>query len=86
MHACLSLPKDILQEDTVFEGIKLTKTKGEHGRGELVELAGKVCDISYCKTIDNLPKGVYCGICKRITMRFIFLNDYIPYGVNFNNK
>ncbi|WP_373895209.1 MBL fold metallo-hydrolase [Virgibacillus natechei] len=34
---------EILQLDTVFEGIQLTKTKGEHGRGKVLELAGNVC-------------------------------------------
>lgn len=34
---------EVLQEDTVFEGIQLIKTKGEHGRGEILKLAGLVC-------------------------------------------
>ncbi|MDA7028211.1 MBL fold metallo-hydrolase [Bacillus sp. CLL-7-23] len=37
----------VLQEDTVFEGIQLTKTKGEHGRGEILKLAGNVCGIVF---------------------------------------
>jgi L-ascorbate metabolism protein UlaG (beta-lactamase superfamily) len=38
---------EVLQEDTVFEGIQLSKTKGEHGRGELVKLAGQVCGVVF---------------------------------------
>ncbi|MDF2067628.1 MBL fold metallo-hydrolase [Bacillus sp. Cr_A10] len=36
---------EVLREDTVFEGIQLIKTKGEHGRGEILKLAGLVCGI-----------------------------------------
>lgn len=39
---------EVLQEDTVFEGIQLIKTKGEHGRGEILKLAGHVCGV-VCK-------------------------------------
>ncbi|WP_455931258.1 MBL fold metallo-hydrolase [Priestia aryabhattai] len=39
---------EVLQEDTVFEGIQLAKTKGEHGRGEeLLKLMGKVCGVVF---------------------------------------
>ncbi|MDY0409344.1 MBL fold metallo-hydrolase [Virgibacillus soli] len=38
---------EILQEDTVFEGIQLVKTKGEHGRGEILKLAGLVCGVVF---------------------------------------
>jgi len=38
---------EVLQEDTVFEGIQLIKTKGEHGRGEIVKLAGSVCGVVF---------------------------------------
>ncbi|MEF2098333.1 MBL fold metallo-hydrolase [Bacillus sp. CFBP9009] len=38
---------EILQEDTVFEGIQLIKTKGEHGRGEILKLAGLVCGVVF---------------------------------------
>ncbi|MBD1381322.1 MBL fold metallo-hydrolase [Metabacillus arenae] len=38
---------EVLQEDTVFEEIKLIKTKGEHGRGEIVKLAGLVCGVVF---------------------------------------
>ncbi|MFP7159226.1 MBL fold metallo-hydrolase [Priestia aryabhattai] len=38
---------EVLQEDTVFEGIELVKTKGEHGRGEMVKIAGLVCGIVF---------------------------------------
>lgn len=36
---------EALQDDTVFEGIQLIKTKGEHGRGEILKLAGLVCGV-----------------------------------------
>jgi L-ascorbate metabolism protein UlaG (beta-lactamase superfamily) len=38
---------EFLHEDTVFEGIKLIKTKGEHGRGEILKLAGSVCGVVF---------------------------------------
>jgi len=39
---------EVLQQDTVFEGIQLVKTKGEHGRGEeLLKLMGKVCGVVF---------------------------------------
>ena len=38
---------EVLTEDTMFEGIKLIKTKGEHGRGDILKLAGKVCGIVF---------------------------------------
>ncbi|MGM7723857.1 MBL fold metallo-hydrolase [Metabacillus sp. Hm71] len=38
---------EVLQEDTVFEGIQLVKTKGEHGRGEILKLAGIVCGVVF---------------------------------------
>ena len=38
---------EVLQEDTVFEGIQLTKTKGEHGRGPILEIAGSVCGVVF---------------------------------------
>ncbi|UOQ84717.1 MBL fold metallo-hydrolase [Gracilibacillus salinarum] len=38
---------EVLQEDTIFEGIQLTKTKGEHGRGEILKLAGHVCGVVF---------------------------------------
>jgi L-ascorbate metabolism protein UlaG (beta-lactamase superfamily) len=38
---------EVLQEDTVFEGIRLIKTKGEHGRGEILKMAGLVCGIVF---------------------------------------
>ena len=37
----------VLQEDTVFEGVQLIKTKGEHGRGEILKLAGQVCGVVF---------------------------------------
>jgi L-ascorbate metabolism protein UlaG (beta-lactamase superfamily) len=41
---------EVLQEDTVFEGIHLKKTKGEHGRGEILKLAGLVCGVVFKHT------------------------------------
>ncbi|MGX6443531.1 MBL fold metallo-hydrolase [Neobacillus sp. K501] len=38
---------EVLQEDTVFEGITLTKTKGEHGRGEILKRVGLVCGVIF---------------------------------------
>ncbi|CAH0299484.1 hypothetical protein SRABI80_04193 [Peribacillus frigoritolerans] len=39
--------KNILKENTVFEGIQLIKTKGEHGRGEILQHAGQVCGVIF---------------------------------------
>jgi L-ascorbate metabolism protein UlaG (beta-lactamase superfamily) len=41
---------EVLQEDTVFEGIQLVKTKGEHGRGEILKIAGLVCGVIFKHT------------------------------------
>ncbi|MFP3844927.1 MBL fold metallo-hydrolase [Priestia filamentosa] len=41
---------EVLKEDTVFEGIQLTKTKGEHGRGEMVKLLGQVSGVVFKHT------------------------------------
>lgn len=38
---------EVLHEDTIFEGIQLIKTKGEHGRGEILKLAGVVCGVVF---------------------------------------
>lgn len=38
---------EVLQEATVFEDIQLTKTKGEHGRGEILKAAGLVCGVVF---------------------------------------
>jgi L-ascorbate metabolism protein UlaG (beta-lactamase superfamily) len=38
---------EILQENTVFEGIQLIKTKGEHGRGDVLKFIGQVCGIVF---------------------------------------
>ncbi|UOE57279.1 MBL fold metallo-hydrolase [Bacillus sp. CMF12] len=38
---------EVLQEDTAFEDIQLIKTKGEHGRGEILKLAGLVCGVIF---------------------------------------
>ena len=38
---------EVLQGETVYEGIQLIKTKGEHGRGEILKLAGVVCGVVF---------------------------------------
>ncbi|QEY89172.1 hypothetical protein BACIT_1241 [Bacillus amyloliquefaciens] len=38
---------EVLTKDTLFEGIQLIKTKGEHGRGEILKLAGLVCGVVF---------------------------------------
>lgn len=38
---------EVLQEDTLFEGIRLAKTKGQHGRGEALKLLGNVCGVVF---------------------------------------
>ncbi|MBM6618651.1 MBL fold metallo-hydrolase [Bacillus suaedaesalsae] len=38
---------EVLQKDTVFGDISLTKTKGEHGRGEILKMAGLVCGVVF---------------------------------------
>jgi len=38
---------EILQQTTVFEDIQLIKTRGEHGRGEMLKLAGQVCGVVF---------------------------------------
>lgn len=38
---------EVLQKDTVFKNIQLIKTKGEHGRGEILKLAGQVCGVVF---------------------------------------
>ncbi|OMC79223.1 MBL fold metallo-hydrolase [Viridibacillus sp. FSL H8-0123] len=44
---------EVLQEDTVIEGIQLIKTKGEHGRGEILKLTGLVCGIVFKHSTEN---------------------------------
>jgi len=36
---------EVLQTNSVFDEIELIKTKGEHGRGEILNLAGHVCGV-----------------------------------------
>ncbi|UTR12752.1 MBL fold metallo-hydrolase [Evansella sp. LMS18] len=36
---------EVLNEETTFGGIQLIKTKGEHGRGAILKLAGLVCGV-----------------------------------------
>ncbi|WP_121614326.1 MBL fold metallo-hydrolase [Mesobacillus foraminis] len=38
---------EVLKEDTVFEGIQLSKTKGEHGRGEILKVLGIVSGVVF---------------------------------------
>ncbi|WP_394583712.1 MBL fold metallo-hydrolase [Cytobacillus firmus] len=38
---------EVLRENTVFGDIQLIKTKGEHGRGEILKLAGLVCGVVF---------------------------------------
>ncbi|PAD34741.1 MBL fold metallo-hydrolase [Terribacillus saccharophilus] len=38
---------EVLTSETVFEGVQLIKTKGEHGRGEILKMAGLVCGIVF---------------------------------------
>jgi L-ascorbate metabolism protein UlaG (beta-lactamase superfamily) len=38
---------EVLQEDTVFAGIALAKTKGEHGRGEIANALGSVSGVVF---------------------------------------
>ncbi|MYL51476.1 MBL fold metallo-hydrolase [Halobacillus litoralis] len=38
---------EVLQENTVFDDIQLIKTKGEHGRGEILKAAGLVCGVVF---------------------------------------
>lgn len=38
---------EVLKEDTMFGDIQFIKTKGEHGRGPVLELAGQVCGVVF---------------------------------------
>ncbi|MFC0469789.1 MBL fold metallo-hydrolase [Halalkalibacter kiskunsagensis] len=38
---------EVLKEDTILEDIQLIKTKGEHGRGEILKAAGHVCGVVF---------------------------------------
>lgn len=38
---------EVLQEHTVFEEIQLTKTKGQHGRGQVLKRIGQVCGVVF---------------------------------------
>ncbi|MFS0869084.1 MBL fold metallo-hydrolase [Paenibacillus xylanilyticus] len=44
---------EVLQVNTVFQGIELVKTKGEHGRGEILKLAGEVCGVVFKHTSEQ---------------------------------
>ncbi|MDO7906144.1 MBL fold metallo-hydrolase [Paenibacillus sp. JX-17] len=36
---------EVLQQDTILDGIRMIKTPGEHGRGEILERMGQVCGV-----------------------------------------
>lgn len=38
---------EVLQENTVVDGIQLIKTKGEHGRGDILKMTGLVCGVVF---------------------------------------
>jgi len=38
---------EIMKEDTLFKGIKLTKTQGQHGRGDILQVAGAVSGVVF---------------------------------------
>lgn len=38
---------EVLQENTTFHDIELIKTKGQHGRGEILKAAGQVCGVIF---------------------------------------
>ncbi|MCM3667225.1 MBL fold metallo-hydrolase [Mesobacillus subterraneus] len=38
---------EVLQEDTVFAEVRLIKTNGEHGRGEILKRTGQVCGVVF---------------------------------------
>ncbi|MNZ84611.1 metal-dependent hydrolase [compost metagenome] len=38
---------EVLVEDTVFGGIRLIITKGEHGRGQILRITGQVCGVVF---------------------------------------
>jgi L-ascorbate metabolism protein UlaG (beta-lactamase superfamily) len=38
---------EVLTEQTVFNDIELIKTDGQHGRGEILKLAGEVCGVVF---------------------------------------
>ncbi|WP_339997120.1 MBL fold metallo-hydrolase [Priestia aryabhattai] len=38
---------EVLTKNTLFEGIQLSKTKGEHGRGEILKRTGLVCGVVF---------------------------------------
>lgn len=38
---------EVLTENTNFQGVQLCKTKAQHGRGEILKLAGHVCGIVF---------------------------------------
>lgn len=44
---------EVLANDTIFKDIQIIKTKGEHGRGEMVQLAGNVCGVIFKHSMEK---------------------------------
>lgn len=44
---------EILTENTHFQDVKLTKTKGQHGSGEILKVAGNVCGVIFNHTAEK---------------------------------
>lgn len=66
---------EVLQEDTVFEGIQLIKTKGEHGRGEILKLVGQVCGVVFKHTNEKTLYVAGDTVCmKRSKMSLKHIN------------
>ncbi|QTC43030.1 MBL fold metallo-hydrolase [Bacillus sp. V3] len=45
---------EVLGENSSFDDIQLTKTKGEHGRGEILKFAGPVCGVVFKHTDEKI--------------------------------
>ncbi|MED3980257.1 MBL fold metallo-hydrolase [Priestia megaterium] len=56
---------EVLTQNTVFEGVELIKTKGEHGRGEILKRIGLVCGVVFKdkseKTLYVAGDTVWCS-------------------------
>lgn len=65
---------EVLQENTVFEDIQLVKTPGQHGRGELLKVAGNVCGVIFKhpmeKTLYVAGDTVWYGAIQDIINRY----------------
>ncbi len=55
---------EVLQEDTVYGGVQLIKTKGEHGRGEILKRTGLVCGIVFKHSSEKtyILLEIQCGM------------------------